>query len=136
MLTVVTGPPCSGKSTYVRDRAQHGDVVIDLDHIAAALTPTDDVHDYPAHIRAIARRVRRTAIEAAFLWHQQGGVVWVVDTAPSQQARAWYRRNRATLVPLAVTQGEIEARLAERSEVAQQHVWTLLNGANAQVRGP
>lgn len=37
-LEIVCGPPCAGKSTYVRERAQLGDVVIDLDDILDGLT--------------------------------------------------------------------------------------------------
>jgi predicted kinase len=31
MLTVVTGPPCAGKTTYVRNNAKPGDIIIDFD---------------------------------------------------------------------------------------------------------
>ena len=33
MITLVTGAPASGKSTYVRYHAKPGDVIIDLDNI-------------------------------------------------------------------------------------------------------
>lgn len=36
-VRVVTGPPCSGKSTYVDEHANRGDLVIDLDRIAYAV---------------------------------------------------------------------------------------------------
>lgn len=34
VITVVTGPPCSGKSTYVRTHARPGDIIVDFDAIA------------------------------------------------------------------------------------------------------
>ena len=40
-LYVVTGPPCGGKSTYVREHAKPGDFVIDLDRLALAITSAD-----------------------------------------------------------------------------------------------
>ena len=36
-ITLVHGPPCSGKTTYVAERKAPGDVVIDYDAIAVAL---------------------------------------------------------------------------------------------------
>lgn len=34
----VIGPPCGGKSTWVREHAGHGDLVVDFDALATALT--------------------------------------------------------------------------------------------------
>lgn len=126
MLTVVTGPPCSGKSHYIRQRAKHGDVVIDLDHLAAALTPTDDVHDYPEHVRTVARRARRAALDAAIPLTTRGVRVWVVDTAPSKDMRAFYHRHRADIVRLTVTASDFSARVVERSAAAQRHARSLI----------
>lgn len=36
MLHVICGPPCSGKSTYVREHAEDGDLLVDYDVIAQA----------------------------------------------------------------------------------------------------
>lgn len=45
-VTLITGPPCSGKSTLARKLAQPGDVVLDLDTIAQQLgSPTRWRHD-------------------------------------------------------------------------------------------
>jgi 5-methylcytosine-specific restriction endonuclease McrA len=40
-LTIVCGPPASGKSSYVAARAQQGDLIIDLDVIASTIAGTD-----------------------------------------------------------------------------------------------
>jgi predicted kinase len=133
VLTVVTGPPCSGKSTYVRQQAQPGDVVIDLDRIALALTVEDTAdHDYPDHIRTVARRARIAAIDAALPLHAQGCRVWLIDAAPSKEQRAYYHRRDARFVSLTVTADVLAQRLAERPERNQLLV-AQLTGVNAQV---
>lgn len=40
-VTLVCGPPASGKTTYVRDRARRGDLIVDLDAIFVAITGLD-----------------------------------------------------------------------------------------------
>jgi hypothetical protein len=37
-LTIVCGPPGSGKSTYIREHAKQGDTIIDLDAIMGTLS--------------------------------------------------------------------------------------------------
>lgn len=133
MLTVIIGPPCSGKTHHARTHARPGDVVIDLDAIATALTVTDDEHVRPAHITAIARRARRAAMQAALPMSDRVDV-WLIDSAPTTEARRWYHMHGARFVRLTVTHSEFEARVAERSPAAQDHARALV-GANVQVRG-
>ena len=115
MLTVVTGPPCVGKSHHIRQHAKPGEIVIDLDRLALALTVEDTPHhDYPDHIRAVARRARIAAIDAALAAHQHGHTVWIIDAAPSPQQRAYYHRRRARFVNLTATPETLAARAAQR----------------------
>lgn len=100
MLYVVTGPPCSGKSTYVDENAQRGDVVVDLDRLALAITSTDtEHHRYPAHIRSIAIQLRRQLIAHAIA-HSKRGDAYIIHAKPSPKDIAQYRRHRAQLVEL------------------------------------
>lgn len=93
MITVVSGPPCAGKSHYVGEMAEPGDIVIDMDLIAQALTVTDDPHVYSNEVRAVARDARRSAVASA-LRVAANGVrlnVWIIHTDPSPE---WLRRYR------------------------------------------
>ncbi|MFD5468883.1 hypothetical protein [Streptomyces sp. NPDC127105] len=66
-VTVVYGPPCAGKNTYVREHARTGDLVLDVDALALALgSPVDHGH-HPALVPfaieardAIVRRLSRS----------------------------------------------------------------------------
>ncbi len=133
MLTIVTGPPCSGKSTYIRDRATHGDIVIDLDRIALALTSEDTAsHDYPDHVRTVARKARISAIDAALIQHAAGQQVWIIDAAPTKEQRAYYHRRGARFIDLTVTADVLATRLAARP-ARNRHLVESLTGISAAV---
>ena len=60
MIYVVTGPPCGGKSSYVREHMRPGDVRVDFDLLAQALGSADahdpNVSDSVFAVTAAARR--------------------------------------------------------------------------------
>jgi len=100
MLWVITGPPCVGKSTWVRDRAQPGDIVIDLDRIALAITAeTTPHHEYPSHIRKAAVMLRKQAVAQALV-HARSGSSYIIHAKPNTKARAIYKKNQAQFVEL------------------------------------
>ena len=63
MIHVITGPPCAGKSTYIKDHAVAGDLIIDFDVIASAFGAKD--HEAEGMIRDVAKLARETAINNA-----------------------------------------------------------------------
>lgn len=100
MLYVITGPPCSGKSTWIRERAKPGDVVVDLDRIALAITSEGTPHhDYPKHIRTMAVALRRQLVQMALRASKQVDA-YVINSKPTTRARAEYYRAGATFIHL------------------------------------
>lgn len=83
-VTLVWGPPCSGKSTYVDDHREPGDVVIDYDRIAQALGSPHS-HNHPPTIVGMARTLMRAATSAL---DSTSGRVWVVVCNPTPGDRA------------------------------------------------
>lgn len=92
---VVIGPPCSGKSTFVRERAAAGDVVIDFDVLANALSsqPSDN-HEHQQHIKTITRAARAAAIAKARTLDVK---VWLIHSVPAPATLAGYRADGATI---------------------------------------
>lgn len=112
MLTVVTGPPCSGKSTYVREHAKPGDIVIDFDVLARALgSPTP--YDPPAPILWTAMAARNAAVNAAIRQHQRGATAWIIHTRIPHGDRERYERDGAHIVTLNADPQVLHARADE-----------------------
>lgn len=98
MLTVVVGPPCSGKSTWVLEHAEPGDIVIDFDRLAVALSgPGGDPHDHPSAVAAVTRAARTAAIEAA-IKQAKACHVYLIHSSPGQVRMAEYRDLGAEIV--------------------------------------
>jgi hypothetical protein len=97
---VVTGPPAGGKSTWVREHATPGDITIDYDDLAQALSPnlpTDPV-EQPAHVVDVARAARDAAINEAWHLGQTTCDVYVIHAMPDGHAMNRYRKNGAEIV--------------------------------------
>ena len=60
---LVCGPPASGKSSYVRDNAERGDLVWDLDEMVRTLTHGLDPHEISVTTREIVRKMRAVVME-------------------------------------------------------------------------
>ena len=93
MLHVIMGPPAAGKSTFVREHAAEGDIIIDLDHIANALAgkPMDN-HEHTGDVLAVAKAARQAAIDTALT---REATVWLIHTNPSPKQRAEYEKHGA-----------------------------------------
>lgn len=99
-LTVVIGPPAGGKSTWVLERAKPGDIVVDFDRLAVALTGLGgDSHDHPQPVVNVVKAARKTAIEVAV---RQARVtdVYLIHSSPSPDLLARYRQQGAEIVTI------------------------------------
>jgi len=116
-VVVIWGPPLSGKTTYINDRARPQDAVIDFNLIAAALsTPAADPLDPPKLARELAYRARRAAVKAVMdvAPRSPASTAWVVDSGASPQQLADWRARGAQVVVLEVALDECLARAAAR----------------------
>lgn len=97
---MIVGPPCSGKSTWVLERAKPSDIVIDFDRLAVALTGQGgDPHDHPAAVLGVARAARQAAIDAA-VKQAHATDVYLIHSSPGQQRMAQYRSMGAKVVTI------------------------------------
>jgi predicted kinase len=107
---VLWGPPCSGKTTYIAERIQPGDVRVDLDAIALALAPagTRDHGTQDWHIRlamdarvAVLDNLRKVPAHVT---------CWVIDSNADHVRRLAWRKQGAHVVELEVDYAECVRR--------------------------
>lgn len=105
MIHIVSGPPCAGKSTYVREHKQPGDVIIDYGLLAEAI---GDDHWDVKHPHVV-QDMRRAAIDR-ILADADEIDAWIIDTAPTAASRSRYAEASADMVFLDVPRVECERR--------------------------
>lgn len=110
-LIVVTGPPAGGKSTWVREHARPGDIIVDYDLLAGALTaPSADAHDHTRTVRDVAFRARSAAIREA-LKHLDQVDVYLIHSLPSADVAAKYAEHGARIVTVDPGRDVVMARI-------------------------
>lgn len=131
MITVIAGPPCSGKTTYARQHARPGDIVIDFDAIAQALGSLDG-HDHDPRIREITAAAWSAAVEYA------GTRAWVIDSRPTRIRQFAYQRARARIVKLDAPADELHRRADAGSRSSEAHKrideWTARQQSSVDTR--
>lgn len=107
-LTIVCGPPASGKNHYVRQHAGSADLVIDLDLIVADLSGEPFKH-YWDRSRWLDMGLRkRNALLGQLSKQPQWPAAWMVMTEPSAQRRQWWAD---TMKPKAIVVIEADERV-------------------------
>jgi 5-methylcytosine-specific restriction protein A len=98
-VVLVTGPPCAGKSSYVREHARPGDLVLDQDELGAA---------------GMTRALGQVTAMA-------DGTAWVIRCCPGRARRDQLAAQlRADVVHLQPPERELLARARQRRGVAAQ----------------
>lgn len=109
-LTIVFGPPASGKTTHVRTHAQPGDVVIDLDEITARLSglPWYSGGDFWLKPAIAARNKMLSDL------HTHDGAAWFIATGSDDAERAWWINTLrpAHVVVIRTSKADCLARIA------------------------
>ncbi|MFJ4828411.1 AAA family ATPase [Streptomyces sp. NPDC088747] len=113
MLVVVIGPPCGGKSSWVREHAERGDIVIDYDRIANALAAEGPFEwGFRRPFAKVAYEARQAAINEA-LRHIATLDVYVIHSVPRPAVMDRYRKCGAKVVVVDPGREVVEARCRE-----------------------
>lgn len=82
---LITGAPCSGKSTYVREHKSDNDVIFDWDALFIAITGIDGHSDGTDAQTHVVNRLRYDLIRAAQNEAENIETLWVIAVKPSAQ---------------------------------------------------
>lgn len=85
-VTVVAGPPCSGKNAYIEANAQPGDRIVDFDEIMARLSG-EPLHVQDMSLMAKAREIRAREIADLLASGEPG---WIIATGARSEVRHQY----------------------------------------------
>ena len=136
MLTVITGAPCAGKSTYAQQHAMPGDIIIDYDLIAQALG-SPATHGHEPHTVEVAAAAWSAAIDRALKEHARGCRAWIIDTAPIAYRRRRYTETGARIVHLTADRDELHRRAdAGRPPTWHHRIDQYLDSAGRQDPAP
>ncbi|WP_371528385.1 ATP-binding protein [Streptomyces sp. NBC_01283] len=122
MLYVITGPPASGKSSWIDSHAKPTDIVIDLDRITRALTGPGAPawNQDPIQLR-VAHRARYAAMDEAFTLRDKTDV-YLIHTMPSAKARARYKRLDAKVITVDPGRDVVMQRIEAMRDPAMKRV--------------
>lgn len=127
-VVLVSGPPASGKSTYVNAHAKDGDTVIDFDECRKKVGGRK--WDARKHIFTAAYKLRDALIHS--LADKTSGTAYLIVTAPSQAERiAWTEAlGDVTHVVIRTPAGECIERIKadpDRAEAAESQIQAVHN---------
>ena len=103
MIWIVTGPPCSGKSTYINENATEKDLIIDMDRLALAICREGtQPFEYDDLVRKVARSARQAAVREAIsrMQGERYRNLFIIHTDPNSDQRMSYRAANARFVEL------------------------------------
>lgn len=90
-LTIVSGPPASGKTTYVKQRAAVNDIIIDLDGIMTRLKPDYSHWSGLLDSQLFDSAIRERNHMLSKLKGESGRSAWFIISAPTEAERRWWQ---------------------------------------------
>lgn len=118
MIHVITGPPCAGKSTYLKEHAKDGDLKVDFDRIAKTLGATES-HNAEGIVKKAAFAARDAIIKVAI--DNPDEESWIIHTQPTDDQMKAYKDAGSDIIVLDPGKDECLAR-AERDKRPQQTI--------------
>lgn len=122
-VTIITGPPGAGKTTYVQKHAQWGDLIIDVDAIYSALSG-QPWYDKPAALLPFVLAARDAVLDQLHTTSELRQAWLITSEADHAELQRLKERYHARLLVLEVDPAECLRRItADDRRAGQAHHW-------------
>ena len=91
-IYIVYGPPAGGKTTYVKEHMEYGDMIVDLDSIKQSLSLCYD-KEQPDNLTDIAKDIRDLLYVKIRNKEVNARNIWVIATLPRRKERQSLRQD-------------------------------------------
>lgn len=123
-FVVVSGPPCSGKSTYVRDNMGDRDVIFDYDRVSAALTYADEhTVNGRAYAHPYVMDMRSSFVATAKNGTGEAETLWFIMTNLTDKVKAWLEPLNPEYIEMQVSEKECLRRLKKDDTRPDKDAW-------------
>ena len=113
-VTIICGPPASGKSTYAKQHAGPYDLIIDLDEIIRVISGGKALHDWDVNRWLNPAMLKRNAILSHLSRRPRYRAAWFIVGEPTGQKRQWWS-DRLKPVEVVVLLASADQCLAQAS---------------------
>ncbi|MGL5718629.1 MAG: AAA family ATPase [Paraclostridium sp.] len=115
-IYLVSGAPCSGKTTYVKEHMTKGDLVIDLDEIFRAIS-LQDKYDKPDNLKYNVFAIKNLLIDNIKTRYGNFHSAWVIGGYSNKYEREKLSRDLgAEIIIIETTKEECIARLKQSND--------------------
>ena len=122
-IYIVYGAPLSGKTTYVKDNASEGDLIIDIDSIWQCVSGLPR-YNKPGRLRAVVFKMRDSLFECVRYRYGKWNNCYIIGGYPLQSERErLVKELGAREVFIDVTQSECMARLESIDDGRDRDEW-------------
>lgn len=122
-LTLVAGPPCGGKNTYIRARADPDDLVIDYDALAVALQVSGETHGHVEVHKPFVWEARDAVLERLRLGGHGVRRAWLIASAPKRKDRERFRNRYGARVVVVHSPEDVCLRRAMGERPGDWHAY-------------
>lgn len=122
-LTIICGPPASGKNWYVKQHAGPDDQIIDLDQIACAVSNKPFSHCWDRSLWLDMAMRGRNAMLGALSKQRSFSAAWLILSEPNAQHRQWWadKLQPKAVVVIVADQATCVANAAKETDRDQHH---------------
>lgn len=111
-VTLISGPPCGGKSSYLLEHAGPDDLIVDYDALAVALQPAGGSHGHVEAHKHFIWEARDAILERLRLGNHGVRAAWVIASAPKRRDRDRYRLRYGAQVVVVMSPEDVCLRRA------------------------